>query len=54
MLTLITYHADMVQRIIETRLLSIIIKLMDPKYSTTIRSNAVLSISMMTYDERLF
>ena len=54
MTTLIAYHSDMLQRIIETKMLAFIIKLMDPKYSVTIRSNAVLAISLLTYHEMLF
>ena len=54
MTTLIAYHSDMLPRIIECKLLLFIIKLVDPKYSVTIRSNAVLSISMLTYHEQLF
>lgn len=54
MTTLITYHSDMLPRIVECKLLQFIIKLVDPKYSVTIRSNAVLAISMLTYHEQLF
>ena len=54
MITLITFHPDMLQRIIETKLLTFIIKLVDAKYSVQIRSNAVLAISLLTYHEVLF
>ena len=54
MVTLIAYHSDMLQRIVETRMLSFIIRMLDSKYSVLIRSNAVLAISMLTYHEILF
>ena len=44
----------MLQRIQDIRLLPFIIKLVDMKYSVTIRSNAVLAISLLTYHEVLF
>ena len=46
--TLVAYHGDMLQRIIEVRLLPFILKLMDAKYSVTVRSNAVLAVSFLT------
>ena len=52
--TLVAYHADMLQRIIEVRLLAFILKLLDPKYSVTVRSNAVLAISLLTYHPVLY
>ena len=52
--TLVAYHADMLQRIIEVRLLPFILKLMDAKYSVTVRSNAVLAISLLTYHPVLY
>ena len=52
--TLVAYHADMLQRIIEVRLLAFILKLMDAKYSVTVRSNAVLAISLLTYHPLLY
>lgn len=52
--TLIAYHSDMLERIVECKLLQFIIQLADPKYSVAIRSNAVLAISMLTYHETLF
>ena len=54
MTTLLTFHSDMLQRIIDVKLLPFIIKLVDPKYSVTIRSNAVLAMSLLTYHEILF
>ena len=55
MITLIAYHADMLQTIINTRLLhALIIKLIDPKYSIVIRSNAVLAIALLTYHDALY
>jgi len=54
MTTLIAYHPDMLQRIIDTKMLAFIIKLMDPRYSVAIRSNAVLAISLLTFHEVLY
>ena len=54
MTTLLAFHTDMLQRILDVKLLPFIIKLVDPKYSVTIRSNAVLAISLLTYHEILF
>ena len=54
MTTLIAFHSDMLQLIREVGLLSFIIKLVDPRYSVIIRSNAVLAISLLTYHEILF
>ena len=54
MTTLVAFHSDMLDRIVEIGLLSFIIKLVDPKYSVIIRSNAVLAISLLTYHEILF
>jgi hypothetical protein len=39
---------------VQLKLLNFIIKLVDTKFSPTIRSNAVLAISMLTYHESLF
>ena len=52
--TIIAFHSDMLQRIIDVKLLPFIIKLVDMKYSVAIRSNAVLAISLLTYHEVLF
>jgi len=52
--TLVAFHSDMLPNIISSNLLSFIIKLLDMNYSVTIRSNAVLAISLLTYHEVLF
>ena len=52
--SLICFHNDMLEQISELKLLRFIIKLVDNKFSATIRSNAVLSISLLTYHEKLF
>ena len=44
----------MLQRVKDVKLLPFVIKLLDPKYSVVIRSNAVLAISLLTYHETLF
>ena len=54
MVTLIAFHPDMLKRIVEVRIMNFIIKLVDAKFSVTIRSNAVLAISLLTYHETLF
>ena len=54
MTTLICYHGDMLDQIIEMRLLKFILKLVEPKFPPSVRSNAVHSISMLTYHEKLF
>ena len=54
MTTLICYHTDMLDYIIDMKLLKFILKLVEPKFAPAIRSNAVHSISMLTYHERLF
>ena len=54
MVTLIAFHPDMLQLIVQTKLLKFIIQLIDAKYSVTIRSNAVLAISLLTYHQTLF
>ena len=52
--TLVAFHADMLPTIISSKILNFIINLVDKKYSVTIRSNAVLAISLLTYHEVLF
>ena len=54
MTTLICFHSDMIEHIIQLKLLHFIIKLIDPKFPANVRSNAVLSISLLTYHESLF
>ena len=51
---LICYHSDMLDQIVQLRLMAFIIKIVDSKYNATIRSNAVLGISLLTYHETLF
>ena len=53
MTTLICFHPDMIDQIINLKLLSFIIKLVDTKFSPAIRSNAVLAISLLPYHESL-
>jgi hypothetical protein len=54
MTTLICFHPDMINYIKSLKLLNFIIKIIDNKYPSAIRSNAVLSISLLTYHEQLF
>lgn len=54
MITLISYHHDMYKHIVNLKLLQFILKISDQKYPDNIRSNAVLAISMLTYNENLF
>lgn len=54
MTTLICFHPDMIEQIVSLKLLNFIIKLVESKFSATIRSNAVLAISLLTYHESLF
>jgi hypothetical protein len=51
MTTLICFHPDMIEQIIQLKLLSFIIKLVEPNFPAAIRSNAVLAISLLTYHE---
>lgn len=55
LITLIAFHSDLLPVIIKTQLLnSFIIKMMNPKYSVTIRSNAIIAIALLSYHEALF
>ena len=54
MTTLICFHPDMIEQIVNLRLLNFIIKLVDNKFPPPVRSNAVLAISLLTYHEQLF
>lgn len=54
LVTLISYHQDMFDHIIKLNLLTFVIKISNKKFPSTIRSNAVLAISMLTYNEKLF
>ena len=50
----ISSHKDMYDLIIREKILPFIIKISDTKYPSAIRSNAVLAISLLTYNELLF
>lgn len=52
--TLISFHEDMFDQIIKINLLQFVIKISHNSYPSPIRSNAVLAISLLTYNERLF
>ena len=52
--TLVAFHSDMLPTIIQSKLLAFIIEMTNTKFSVTIRSNAVLAISLLTYHEVLF
>lgn len=52
--TLISFHEDMFDQIIKINLLQFVIKISNSSYPSPIRSNAVLAISLLTYNEKLF
>mmetsp|Transcript_17153 Transcript_17153/g.26519 ORF Transcript_17153/g.26519 Transcript_17153/m.26519 type:complete len:94 (+) Transcript_17153:755-1036(+) len=52
--TLISFQQDMFDHIIRLNLLQFVLKISDKKYPSSIRSNAVLAISLLTYNENLF
>ena len=54
LVTLISFHQDMFDHIIKLRLLEFILKISKNEYPANIRSNAVLAISLLTYNEMLF
>jgi hypothetical protein len=54
LLTRVSFHQDLYQLIINQKLLGFILKISDQKYSNTVRSNAVLAISLLTYNDKLF
>lgn len=54
LVTLISFHQDMFDHIIKLNLLEFILKISDSKFPSSIRSNAVLAISLLTYNEMLF
>ena len=54
LVTLISFHQDMFEHIIKLNLLNFILKISAPQYPSKVRSNAVLAISLLTYDESLF
>ena len=54
LLTKISFHQDLYQLVINQKLMGFILKICDQKYSNTVRSNAVLAISLLTYNDKLF
>jgi hypothetical protein len=54
LVTLISFHKDMFDHIIRLNLLKFILKISQEKYPSEVRSNAVLAISLLTYNEKLF
>jgi hypothetical protein len=48
MTALISFYPDMIEQIIDLKLLDFIIKLCAQSYSAEIRSNAVLALSLLT------
>ncbi len=52
--TLICFYPDMIEQIIRLKLLDFIIKICGPQFSTEIRSNAVLALSLLTYHDAMF
>ena len=54
LITLISFQKDMYDMILKLDLLKFIIQLCDKKFGDQIRSNAILSISLLTYNERIF
>lgn len=54
MITLICFYPDMIDQIIKLNLLEFIIKISEATYSSSVRSNAVLALSLLTYHEKMF
>lgn len=54
MITLICFYPDMIDQIIKLNLLEFIIKISESTYSSSVRSNAVLALSLLTYHEKMF
>ena len=55
LITLMTFHVeDMYQYIIDWKILELAMMLLAPKFDHLVRSNAMLAISLMTYNEKLF
>ena len=54
MTALISFYPDMIEEIIKLNLLDFIIKLCSQQYSTEIRANAVLALSLLTYHDAMF
>ena len=52
--TLISFHQDMDEHIKRINLLQFVIGITQQQYPSAIRSNAVLAISLLTYNENLF
>ena len=48
------YHSDFWQIILKHNIIELSIKLSDTIYNSTIRSNCMLAISLMTYNTKLF
>ena len=51
MTTLVCFHPDMIEQIQQLKLLQFIMRLIDNKNPSIVRSNAVLAISLLTYHE---
>jgi hypothetical protein len=54
MTTIISFYPDMIQEIIKLDLLDFIILISSKKFSTKIRANAVLALSLLTYHDAIF
>lgn len=54
MTTLVCFYPDMIDQIVRLNLLEFIIKISGPQYASSIRSNAVLALSLLTYHEKMF
>ncbi len=54
MTTLVCFYPDMIDQIIRLNLLEFIIKISGRQFSSSIRSNAVLALSLLTYHEKMF
>ena len=52
--TLISFYPDMIEQIIRLNLLDFIIKISGPQFSSEIRSNAALALSLLTYHDAMF
>jgi hypothetical protein len=54
MTTLISFYPDLIQEIIKLDLLDFIILISTKRFSTKIRANAVLALSLLTYHDAIF
>ena len=54
LVTLISFYPDMHDHIIKLDLLKFVTKIINNKFTSSIISNGVLAISLMTYNQRLF